>query len=47
MAAKKVEESDEMVEIFKQGTPAEKKKVTETLVAVDPTHSDRYESIGE
>lgn len=39
--------SDEMVEIFKQGTPAEKKKVTETLVAVDPTHSDRYESIGE
>lgn len=39
--------SDELVEIFKQGTPAEKKKVTETLVAVDPTHSDRYESIGE
>lgn len=39
--------SDEMVEIFKQGTAAEKKKVTETLVAVDPTHSERYEKIGE
>lgn len=39
--------SEELVEIFKQGTPAEKKKVIEVMTAVDPTHSERYESIGE
>lgn len=39
--------SDEIVELFKQGTASEKKKVREVMEAVDPTRSERYEEIGE
>ena len=35
--------SDELVQLFKQGTTDEKKKVYDVLIAIDPTRSNAYE----
>ncbi len=37
--------SDELVQLFKQGTSDEKKKVYEVLMAIDPTRSNAYEAL--
>lgn len=39
--------SDELVNIFKQGTPAEKKSVYEILMDIDPTRQNTYEQINQ
>ncbi|MBQ7449313.1 MAG: DUF4835 family protein [Paludibacteraceae bacterium] len=37
--------SDELVQIFKQGTSEEKKKVYDVLMAIDPTRSNAYDAL--
>lgn len=39
--------NDELINIFKKGSPDEKKTAVETLSAVNPTLSDRYEEINK
>ncbi len=39
--------NDELVQLFKQGTDAEKKTVVGVLTEVDPTRSEQYEKISE
>lgn len=39
--------AEELVDIFKKGTTAEKKTVYETLMYIDPTRSDLYDQINE
>ena len=34
--------ADEMVNIFKEGTPEEKTKASELLMLVDPAHTTKY-----
>ena len=37
--------SDELVQIFKQGTSEDKKKVYDVLMAIDPTRSNAYDAL--
>lgn len=39
--------NDELINIFKKGTPDEKKLVVETLTSVNPTLSERYNEINQ
>jgi hypothetical protein len=39
--------TDELINIYKQGTPAEKEEILALLAELDPTNSNKYAKINQ